>query len=190
MPSRTEELPTVVRRISAGQMLMAGSPVGAVAEALHLSTATVKRYKAMLDSGGLDALKKMSIGGRSSALDAAALERAAAALRGSAREHGFPSDAWTNVRLRELIAARFGVQYSRVYAWQIATNLGLGHRLSKSSRWTNPLPSSAHAPHERQMSFSLPNSAGRVKERYNSPTVPIAWAGLSVAPGSAWVIQS
>jgi hypothetical protein len=38
------------------------------------------------------------------------------------------------VRLRELISARFGVQYSRVYAWQIATNLGLGHRLSKSSR--------------------------------------------------------
>ena len=107
MPSRTEELPTVVRRMSAGQMLMAGSSVSAVADALHLSTATVKRYKAMLESGGLDALKKMSVGGRSSALDAAALE-------------------W--------VAARFGVQYSRVYAWQIATNLGLGHRLSKSSR--------------------------------------------------------
>jgi transposase len=120
--------------MSAGQMLMAGSSVSAVADALHLSTATVKRYKAMLESGGLDALKKMSVGGRSSALDAAALEWVAAALRGSAREHGFPSDAWTNVRLRELIAARFGVQYSRVYAWQIATNLGLGHRLSKSSR--------------------------------------------------------
>lgn len=134
MPYRTQELPTVARRMNAGQMLMAGSSVSAVAEALHLSTATVKRYKAVLENGGLDALKKMSVGGRSSALDAAALEWVAAALRGSAREHGFSSDAWTNARLRELIEAKFGVQYSRVYAWQIATNLGLGDRLSKSSR--------------------------------------------------------
>jgi transposase len=111
MPSRTQELPTVARRMNAGQMLMAGSSVSAVAEALHLSTATVKRYKAVLEDGGLDALKRMSVGGRSSALDAAALEWVATALRGSAREHGFSSDAW-----------------------QIATNLGLGHRLSKSSR--------------------------------------------------------
>ncbi len=134
MRSRTEELPTVTRRMNAAQMLLAGSSVGAVAKALHLSTATVKRYKAVLDEGGLDALKKMSVGGRSSALDAAALEWIAAALRGSAQAHGFPSDAWTNARLRELIGSRFGVQYSRVYTWQIATNLGLGHRLSKSSR--------------------------------------------------------
>jgi hypothetical protein len=34
----------------------------------------------------------------------------------------------------EPTGARFGVQYSRIYARQIATNLGLGHRLSKSSR--------------------------------------------------------
>jgi transposase len=115
-------------------MLLAGSPVSAVATALNLSTATVKRYKAILDDGGLDALKKMSVGGRSSVLDAEALEWIADALRGSAQQHGFPSDAWTNARLRELIGARFGVQYSRVYTWQIATNLGLGHRLSKSSR--------------------------------------------------------
>jgi transposase len=76
----------------------------------------------------------MSVGGRASVLDGAALEWIAAALSGSAREHGFPTDAWTNARLRELIKVRFGVSYSRVYAWQLATNLGLGHRLSKSSR--------------------------------------------------------
>jgi transposase len=134
MRTRTEELPTVARRLSAAQLLLAGSPVSAVATALNLSTATVKRYKAILDDGGLDALKKMSVGGRSSVLDAEALEWIADALRGSAQQHGFPSDAWTNARLRELIGARFGVQYSRVYTWQIATNLGLGHRLSKSSR--------------------------------------------------------
>ena len=58
MRSRTEELPTVARRMSAAQMLLAGSSVSTVATALNLSAATVKRYKAILDDGGLDALKK------------------------------------------------------------------------------------------------------------------------------------
>ena len=39
--------------MSAAQMLLAGSSVSAVATALNLSTATVKRYKAILDDGGL-----------------------------------------------------------------------------------------------------------------------------------------
>ncbi|MGF6776333.1 hypothetical protein [Paraburkholderia sp. GAS334] len=53
-------------------------------------------------------------------------------MSGPAGIHGFPSDAWTSDRLRELILARFGVNYPRVYTWQIATNLGLGHRLTRS----------------------------------------------------------
>jgi hypothetical protein len=61
----------------------------------------------------------MSVGGRAPALDAAALEWIAAALRGSAES--------------TVSQATHG-HYSRVYAWQIATNLGSGHRLSKSSR--------------------------------------------------------
>jgi transposase len=67
-------------------------------------------------------------------LDRTALEWISMALHGSAREHGFPSDAWTNSRVRELISRQFGVHYSRVYTWQIVSNLGLGHRLSKSAR--------------------------------------------------------
>jgi transposase len=67
-------------------------------------------------------------------LDEAALGWIESALNGPASVHGFPSDAWTSNRLRELILARFGVSYSRVYAWQIATNLGLGHRLTKSRK--------------------------------------------------------
>ncbi|MGF6721273.1 transposase [Paraburkholderia sp. GAS41] len=134
MASRTEELPSVARRMAAGQMLVDGASVSDVAETMHLSTDTVKRYKAIVDDGGLDALSKMSVGGRSSVLDEEALVWISSALSGSAQEHGFSSDAWTNARLRELIGRQFGVHYSRVYVWQIATNLGLGHRLSKSGR--------------------------------------------------------
>lgn len=134
MLSRREDLPSVTRRMTAGRMLLEGASVAAVAQATHLSVTTVTRYKVIVNDGGLEALQKMSIGGRSSALDDAAMSWIAAALSGSARDHGFPSDAWTNGRLRELIGTRFGVHYSRVYTWQLATNLGLGHRLSKSSR--------------------------------------------------------
>jgi transposase len=134
MLSRPKTLPSVARRMTAGRMLLDGKSVEAVADALHLSVQTVRRYRTMVSEGGLDALAQMGVGGRASVLDREALDWIAAALRGSAREHGFESAAWTNARLRELIERRYGVRYSRVYIWQIATNLGLGHLLSKSRR--------------------------------------------------------
>jgi transposase len=134
MHSRPETLPSVVRRMTAGRLLLEGASVESVAEELHLSMQTVRRYKAIVSEGGLDALSKMGVGGRASVLDRDALAWIADALQGSARDHGFESDAWTNARLRALIERRFGVRYSRVYIWQIATNLGLGHLLSKSRR--------------------------------------------------------
>jgi transposase len=134
MHPRPDTLPSVVRRMTAGRLLLDGASVESVAQQMHLSVQTVRRYKAILADGGLDALAKMGVGGRASALDRDALDWIAAALQGSAREHGFESDAWTNSRLRAVIEQRFGVRYSRVYVWQIATNLGLGHLLSKSRR--------------------------------------------------------
>ncbi|RKP51965.1 helix-turn-helix domain-containing protein [Pararobbsia silviterrae] len=134
MAHAADELPTVVRRMEAGRMLLAGATVRDVAAALHISPGTVRRYQVIVQAGGLDALKLLGVGGRVSALDRDALDWIAAALTGSARVHGFDTDAWTNARLRAVIEAQFGVRYSRVYIWQIATNLGLGHCLTKSKR--------------------------------------------------------
>lgn len=134
MPPSKEELPTVSRRLEAGKMLMEGASLTEVAEKLRLSITTVRKYRALVDSGGLEALGQLGVGGRVSVLDTDALEWIAATLKGSARDHGFGSDAWTSGRLREVIAGRYGVTYSRVYTWQLATNLGLAHRLTKSKR--------------------------------------------------------
>jgi transposase len=134
MPSGSGVSPTVARRIAAGEMLLQGASVNTVADALRLSPNTVRKYRTMLRQGGLESLRKLGVGGRTSVLDQAAIEWIGAALRGPAGRHGFPTDAWTSARLRELILARFGVSYSRVYTWQLATNLGLGHRLTKSRR--------------------------------------------------------
>lgn len=129
-----DKLPSVVRRMTAGKMLARGASVAKVAEKMQMGVATVRRYREIIDEGGLDALRAMSIGGRPSALDEPALKWIEKALLGSAQIHGFPTDAWTNGRVRELVASRYGVTYSRVYTWQIVTNMGLGHRLSKSTR--------------------------------------------------------
>ncbi|WP_301951142.1 helix-turn-helix domain-containing protein [Burkholderia sp. L27(2015)] len=134
MPSEPEKLPSVIRRMTAGQMLLDGASVEQVADQLHLSIVTVKRYKAIVDEGGVEALGQLAVGGRPSVLDTDALAWISKALQGSAKVHGFESDVWTNARLRSLIEEKYGVRYSRVYIWQIATNLGLGHLLSKCRR--------------------------------------------------------
>ena len=120
--------------MTAGKMLMDGATRDEVAYQLHLSMSTVKRYQALIARGGLDALRELSVGGRTSLLDQTHREWIASALRGSAKMYGFDSDAWTNACLRSLIENKVGVRFSRVYVWQIATNLGLAYRLSKSRK--------------------------------------------------------
>jgi len=56
------------------------------------------------------------------------------ALIHSPRVQGFEADRWTNERLRAAIERHYGVRYSRVYVWKIATELGLSHLLSKMRR--------------------------------------------------------
>jgi transposase len=132
MNAYTESLPSVQRRMAAGNMLLDGATLDEVAYQLRLSMPTAKRYQALIKRGGLDALRELGVGGRTSSLDQATREWIASALCGSAKSHGFDSDVWTNARLRSLIESRVGIRFSRVYIWKIASNLGLAHRLSKS----------------------------------------------------------
>jgi transposase len=128
------ELPTVARRIAAGEMLLGGASDDMVTKELGLSKATVRRYRALIELRGLEALKRMGVGGRESALGTDGYAWLGTALRESARVYGFESDGWTNSRVRLLIERKFGVRFSRVYVWQLVTNLGLGNVLRKSRR--------------------------------------------------------
>jgi transposase len=134
MLSQPDNRPSVVRRMTAGQMLLDGASDDEVADRLHISKHTVRRYRSIVAAGGIEALKALGVGGRVSVLDEAALAWLASALNDSARVYGFESAAWTNARLRALIERRFGVKFSRVYVWQLATKIGMGHILSKSKR--------------------------------------------------------
>jgi transposase len=116
--------------MQAGQMLMAGEGIDFVARQLGISSASAKRYKAIVEVGGLDALENVAVGGRKSALDAEAREWIANSLRGSPVAFGFDSDQWTDGRLRSVIRNRFGIEFSRVYVRQITIDLGFADRLT------------------------------------------------------------
>ncbi|MDR5740196.1 MULTISPECIES: helix-turn-helix domain-containing protein [unclassified Caballeronia] len=132
MRTPPENLPSVSRRLRAGQLLLDGLSVKEVAEQLHMTPATVKRYQALVSEGGLEALRQMQVGGKVSALSPEALQWIVVALNGSAMDYGFDSESWTNARLRQLIEREFGVRFSRVYVWQLTNDLGVGHRLMRS----------------------------------------------------------
>lgn len=139
MRTPKNQLPSVARRMRAGQMLMAGEGMDSVARQLGISTASAKRYKAIVEVGGLDALENMAVGGRKSALDLEALERIANSLRRSPIAFGFDSDQWTDGRLQSVIRNRFGIDFSRVYVRQIMIDLGFADRLTaRRNRTTNP----------------------------------------------------
>jgi transposase len=134
MNEYTASLPSVVRRNAAGQMLIDGASPEEVASKLGLSMPTVRRYQTLVDEGGLEALETLSVGGRKSILDQPMREAIALALRGNPKALGFDSDNWTTALLGTFIAQKVGVRFSRVYVWQIAQNLGLGHRLAGHKR--------------------------------------------------------
>jgi transposase len=55
----------------------------------------------------------------------------ASTLKESPRAHGIDADHWTNARLRIVLHRRLGVEYSRRYAWEIATRAGVADLLTR-----------------------------------------------------------
>ena len=113
------------RRMEAARMLAAGERIEHIAEHLGTTAQTVARYKEILESDGLDALQRISVGGRKSVLDATARQWIADTARQSPKLHGFEADRWSNPKLRDVIERKFGVRYSHVYVRQLTIDLGL-----------------------------------------------------------------
>jgi transposase len=125
--------PSAALRLEAAQLLSEGKSPVQVAAALGISIPTVRRYRALLAEGGLEALERMSVGGRKPSLSLEAREWIATTLRGSASVHGYKSDQWTDGRLRSLIARDLGISFSRVYVRQLIIDLGFSDRLKPKS---------------------------------------------------------
>jgi len=128
--SSTPKLTLVAaKRLQAAQLLTGGESLESVARSVGLSVASVKRYQAILNTGGFAAFADMTNGGRKSALDEQARAWIVSAVRGSPRHHGFDADQWTNPTLQKVIERQFGQRFSIVYVRQLTINLGVHDRM-------------------------------------------------------------
>ena len=112
------------KRLRAGRMLLAGKGPAAVAAAVGVARQTVYTWQALLDEGGIDALRAVPERGRPAQLDATQLASVRAAVLPSPTEHGFGTELWTLRRVGAVIARQHGVHFSQTQVWRILGSLG------------------------------------------------------------------
>ena len=112
------------RRMRAARLLQAGHTPAQVAAKVGAPRQTVYRWRKVLDSQGLDALRDMSKGGRPARLGAEELSRVQVALLEGPQAHGFGTPLWTIKRVRLFIERKFGIRYSGVHVWRLLGQLG------------------------------------------------------------------
>lgn len=112
------------RRVRAARLLQAGRTPREVAKLVGAPRQTVYRWRDVLESEGIDALRMMSKGGRPARLGAEELSRLQVALLEGPTAHGFGTPLWTLKRVRLFIERVFGVQYSDVHVWRLLGQLG------------------------------------------------------------------
>lgn len=114
----------VKRRLRAGRMLLAGKTPAQAAQAVGVARQTAYTWKAILDEGGIDALRAMPTRGRPARLDDSQLQALRRALLESPTAHGFGTELWTLKRVGVLIKRLHGVTFGQTQIWRILGGLG------------------------------------------------------------------
>jgi transposase len=105
-------------------MLLAGKTPAEAANAVGVARQTAYTWKAVLDEGGIDALRAMPGRGRPARLDPEQLQSLARALLQKPTEHGFGTELWTLKRVGVLIERLYGVKFGQTQIWRILGSLG------------------------------------------------------------------
>lgn len=124
MKTKNKVEAAVKRRVRAARLLQAGHPPAEVGAMVGAPRQTVYRWRGVLESEGLDALRTMSKGGRPARLGAEELSRLHVALLEGPTAHGFGTPLWTLKRVRLFIERQFSVRYSDVHVWRLLGQLG------------------------------------------------------------------
>ena len=122
----------VRRRVRAGRMLLAGKTPAEAAHAVGVARQTAYTWKAILDEGGIDALRAMPAPGRPARLDEVQLQALGRVLVQSPTAHGFGTELWTLKRVGVLIERLYGVKFGQTQIWRILG--GLGFSVQKPER--------------------------------------------------------
>ena len=112
------------KRLRAGRMLLKGKGCAEVALAVGVARQTVYTWKALLDEGGIDALRAVPSRGRPARLDEAQLRGLRAAVLQKPSKHGFGTELWTLKRVGVLIKRMYGVEFGQTQIWRILGALG------------------------------------------------------------------
>jgi transposase len=105
-------------------MLLAGKTPAQAAQAVGVARQTAYTWKAVLEEGGIDALRAMPARGRPARLDDEQLQALGRALLRPPTEHGFGTELWTLKRVGVLIERLYGVKFSQTQIWRILGRLG------------------------------------------------------------------
>jgi len=112
------------RRHRALKLLRQGRSLRQVAHLVACVASSVMRWRDRWQQGGDEALRVRTTPGRPQKLTAAQQRRLVALLMKGARAHGYETDAWTSVRIAELIQRRFHIQYHPGHIGRLLHTLG------------------------------------------------------------------
>jgi hypothetical protein len=88
------------RQLLAAEMLLAGRPVSYIADLFGLSEISVRKYKSLLESGGMEAIRKLCEAGPRPRMSNDARLWLANAIKHSPKLLGFDSAGWTITNVR------------------------------------------------------------------------------------------
>jgi transposase len=116
MAERREE---GIRLLQAGELRQAQ-----IARQLGVSEATISKWKKVLEQSGPAALQARKASGRPPKLSVVQKEQLVEKLKQGAMAAGFPTEQWTQARVKKVIEQEFGVYYHRDYISRLLKGLG------------------------------------------------------------------
>jgi transposase len=109
-----------------GRKLLEDGEMSQVEIARHLGVtrAAVSKWKKQLAEGGSEALQARKATGRPPKLDEVAKQILLRKLKEGAIAAGFPTEQWTQARVKKVIKQEFGVSYHQNYISRLLDDLG------------------------------------------------------------------
>jgi transposase len=116
---QTERRAEAVDLLAAGEMKQVE-----IARYLGVTEAAVSKWKKELASGGPEALRMRKSSGRPAKLDQEAKQKLVQELEKGALAAGFPTEQWTQARVKKVIEDEFGVSYHQNSISRLLDELG------------------------------------------------------------------
>ena len=125
LPKQLTRIQMAERRAEGVRLLKAGElSQASIAGQLGVSEAAVSKWKRLLAEQGDEALKMRKAPGRPPKLDENSKASLVETLKAGAIRAGFPTEQWTQARVRTVIKRDYGVNYHKNHISRLLHDLG------------------------------------------------------------------